>query len=100
MIINLLNLCYDSTCLTTEIVSVLDVYAVQICLNIYLSFHLCQMFALSFFQFFLARQVFQGLCLCVCFWLFLRSHNLSMLELVGNFPVKIFFVLFWFFFFN
>lgn len=29
----------------------LDVYAVQICLNIYLSFHLCQMFALSFFNF-------------------------------------------------
>lgn len=93
MTTSLLNLFYDSMCLTTEIHSVLDVYAVQICLNIYLSFHLCQMFALSFFIFFLARQVFQSLCLCVCFWLFLRSHNLSMLELVGNFPVKRFFVL-------
>lgn len=93
MTTSLLNLFYDSMCLTTEIHSVLDVYAVQICLNIYLSFHLCQMFALSFFIFFLARQVFQSLCLCVSFWLFLRSHNLSMLELVGNFPVKRFFVL-------
>lgn len=50
------------------------------------------------FHFFLARQVFQALCLCVCFWLFLRSHNLSMLELVVTFPVTSFFVLVFFLF--
>lgn len=61
MTTGLLNLFYESMCLATDIFCMLDVYAVQICLNVYLSFHLCQMFALRFFNFFLARQVFQAL---------------------------------------
>lgn len=90
---SLRDLFYESMCIATEILSMLGVYAVQICLNIYLSFHLCQMFALSFFNFFPCKASFPGSMTLCLFLAFSQKSQSVNVRVVGNFPVKRFFVL-------